>query len=75
MIVFLVSALTAGITALVCIVVMMQDYRQAMRICERERRRMDRSKGRLRVPIQEHAAVKGIDIEDLLILFGEEGAE
>ncbi len=73
MIVFLVSFLTAAITALICIVMVVQDARRTMRTYECERRRMDRSKGRLRVPIQEHAAVKGIDIEDLLILCGAEG--
>jgi hypothetical protein len=73
MIVFLVSALTAAITALVCIIMVMQDYRHAMRICERERRRGEWDKERLRAPIREHAAAQGVDIEDLLILCGAEG--
>ena len=72
MIAFAVSAATAIITALICVVVLVLDTtRRTVRIYERERRRKERQ--RLHVPIRDHAASKGIDIEDLLIRCGAEG--
>ncbi len=71
-----VSTLTGVIVGLICVVVLIQDTRRAIRICERERRRTEsllRQHGRLLVPVRVQAEAKGTDIEDLLILCGAEG--
>jgi Ribonuclease G/E len=66
-----IATLTGLIVAAICAVVLVRDTRRTVRIYERERRRKERQ--RLHVPIRDHAASKGIDIEDLLIRCGAEG--
>jgi hypothetical protein len=76
---FLMTAGSAIITAVICAVMAVQELRHHSYIVKRERARLEMLMERVRreaqpqLLIREHAAAQGVDIEDLLILCGAEG--